>query len=105
MLLRARVGRPAQLPRPVGENRVRFSPLFLYVMIPLTSCPSTGSIEKKDSLGREISPGEMPDGTHRKSIAEGMPQGHHFGRKNTASNGEKSGGFRDRLKDKFRSKK
>ncbi|ERF72898.1 hypothetical protein EPUS_08726 [Endocarpon pusillum Z07020] len=63
------------------------------------------SIEKKDSLGREISPGEMPDGTHRKSIAEGMPQGHHFGRKNTGGNGEKSGGFRDRLKDKFRSKK
>jgi hypothetical protein len=64
-----------------------------------------GSPEKKNSLGREISPGEMPDGTHRRSIAEGMPSGHHFGRKNTASNGgEKSGGFRDRLKDKFRSK-
>lgn len=76
----------------------------LHVSVLLTPCLSTGSIEKKNSLGREISPGEMPDGTHRKSIAEGMPQGHHFGRRNT-SNGEKSGGFRDRLKDKFRSKK
>jgi hypothetical protein len=48
----------------------------------------------------------MPDGTHRKSIVEGMPQGHHFGRKNTPNNGaEKTSGFRDRLKDKFRSKK
>ena len=82
-----------------------FYPLLLHVMVPLTRCPSIGSVEKKNSLGREISPGEMPDGTHRKSIAEGMPQGHHFGRKNTGSNGEKSGGFRDRLKDKFRSKK
>jgi hypothetical protein len=65
----------------------------------------TGSLEHKNSLGRDVSPGEMPDGTHRKSIAEGMPQGHHFGRKPTQSNGEKTGGFRDRLKDKFRSKK
>lgn len=66
------------------------------------------SMEHKNSLGREISPGELPDGTHRRSIAEGMPQvpqGHHFGRKNTGASSEKSGGFRERLKDKFRSKK
>lgn len=66
----------------------------------------TGSREHKDSLGRDVSPGEMPDGTHRKSIAEGMPQGHHLGRKTTAgSSGEKTGGFIDRFKEKFRSKK
>jgi hypothetical protein len=56
----------------------------------------------------------MPDGTHRKSIADGMPpQGHSFGRKLTQNNsadktpsgGGGGGGFRDRLKDKFRSKK
>jgi len=48
----------------------------------------------------------MPDGTHRRSIVEGMPTGHHFGRKNTGSNNNNAvgGGFRDRLKDKFRSK-
>lgn len=71
---------------------------------------------RNSSLGREISPGEMPDGTHRRSIAEGatshsgMPSGHHFGRRTTTGSnmegGEKSGGgFREKLKDKFRSKK
>ena len=70
--------------------------------------------QRNSSLGREISPGEMPDGTHRRSIAEGatsaggMPAGHHFGRKTTGGSqmdgGEKSG-FREKLKDKFRSKK
>jgi hypothetical protein len=71
----------------------------------LTNGLSSGSLAKKESLGRDVSPGEMPDGTHRKSVAEGMPSGFGFGRKNTASNGEKSGGFRERMKDKFRSKK
>lgn len=64
------------------------------------------SIEKKNSLGRDVSPGEMPDGTHRKSIAEGMPAGHHFTKRTTASSGgEKTAGLRERLKEKFRSKK
>lgn len=89
-----------RVPSMLGQH------LFLHVYILLTTLSSaTGSMEKKNSLGREISPCQMPDGTHRKSIAEGMPQGHGFGRKNTASSGEKTGGFRDRLKDKFRSKK
>ena len=84
----------------------------------LADQPSLGSRAKKpsvaDSLGRDISPGEMPDGTHRKSIAEGMPTPSPklpFGRSktdNVAGSAEKEksgGGFRKSLKDKFRSKK
>ena len=84
-----------------SASRVHCTSLFL-----LTALLFTGTMEKKNSLGREISPGEMPDGTHRKSIiAEDMPEGHHFGRKSTWHSGDKTGGFRDRLKDKFRSRK
>lgn len=70
-------------------------------------------MQKNDSIGRDMSPGELPDGTHRSSVANAGSHhhqfkglhGHSIGHSMDKGSDTSGGGLKDKLKDKLRSKK